>query len=68
MCALDRQPPGVADGYPGAEPGVCAGKTTRLPAGMPGTLARVRVLIVHGYLLRGTGSNDYNAALAEAFA
>jgi glycosyltransferase involved in cell wall biosynthesis len=28
----------------------------------------VRVLIFHGYLLRGTGSNVYNAALAEAFA
>jgi glycosyltransferase involved in cell wall biosynthesis len=27
----------------------------------------VRVLIFHGYLLRGTGSNVYNAALAEAF-
>ena len=28
---------------------------------------RVRVLIFHGYLLRGTGSNVYNAALGEAF-
>src|SRR5919112_927758 len=28
----------------------------------------VRVLIFHGYLLRGTGSNVYNAALAEALA
>jgi len=27
----------------------------------------VRVLIFHGYLLRGTGSNVYNAALGEAF-
>jgi glycosyltransferase involved in cell wall biosynthesis len=27
----------------------------------------VRVLIFHGYLLSGTGSNVYNAALAEAF-
>jgi glycosyltransferase involved in cell wall biosynthesis len=27
----------------------------------------VRVLIFHGYLLVGTGSNVYNAALAEAF-
>jgi glycosyltransferase involved in cell wall biosynthesis len=27
----------------------------------------VRVLIFHGYLLRGTGSNEYNAALGEAF-
>jgi hypothetical protein len=26
----------------------------------------VRVLIFHGYLLAGTGSNVYNAALAEA--
>src|SRR6185503_14347480 len=29
--------------------------------------APVRVLIFHGYLLGGTGSNVYNAALAEAF-
>jgi glycosyltransferase involved in cell wall biosynthesis len=28
----------------------------------------VRVLIFHGYLLRGTGSNVYNASLAEALA
>ena len=28
----------------------------------------MRVLIFHGYLLRGTGSNEYNAALGEAFA
>src|SRR3954469_22527013 len=28
---------------------------------------RVRVLIFHGYLLARTGSNVYNAALAEAF-
>src|SRR6185503_15094949 len=27
----------------------------------------MRVLIFHGYLLRGTGSNEYNAALGEAF-
>ena len=26
----------------------------------------MRVLIFHGYLLAGTGSNVYNAALAEA--
>ncbi len=31
------------------------------------TLAAVRVLIFHGYLLQGTGSNVYNAALGEAF-
>jgi glycosyltransferase involved in cell wall biosynthesis len=30
------------------------------------TLAAVRVLIFHGYLLRGTGSNVYNAELGEA--
>jgi glycosyltransferase involved in cell wall biosynthesis len=29
-------------------------------------VAAVRVLIFHGYLLAGTGSNVYNAALAEA--
>ena len=28
----------------------------------------MRVLIFHGYLLRGTGSNVYNAALAQALA
>src|SRR6185503_20007740 len=28
--------------------------------------AAVRVLIFHGYLLRGTGSNVYNAELAQA--
>jgi glycosyltransferase involved in cell wall biosynthesis len=27
----------------------------------------VRILVFHGYLLRGTGSNVYNAALGEAF-
>ena len=32
------------------------------------TLAAVRVLIFHGYLLRGTGSNVYNAELGRAFA
>lgn len=30
--------------------------------------ARVRILIFHGYLLRGTGSNVYNARLAAALA
>jgi glycosyltransferase involved in cell wall biosynthesis len=29
---------------------------------------RMRVLIFHGYLLRGTGSNVYNASLVEALA
>ena len=28
----------------------------------------MRVLIFHGYLLRGTGSNVYNAALEEGVA
>ena len=28
----------------------------------------MRILVFHGYLLGGTGSNVYNAALAEAFA
>jgi glycosyltransferase involved in cell wall biosynthesis len=28
----------------------------------------VRILVFHGYLLRGTGSNIYNASLAHAFA
>src|ERR687892_2263668 len=28
----------------------------------------MKVLIVHGYLLRGTGSNIYNASLARALA
>ena len=27
----------------------------------------VRILIFHGYLLRGTGSNIYNTSLARAF-
>jgi glycosyltransferase involved in cell wall biosynthesis len=30
--------------------------------------ARVRILIFHGYLLRGTGSNVYNASLVTALA
>ena len=28
----------------------------------------MRILVFHGYLLRGTGSNIYNASLADAFA
>src|SRR4051812_50166319 len=28
--------------------------------------ARMRILIFHGYLLRGTGSNIYNASLVRA--
>src|SRR6187397_369307 len=31
-------------------------------------MSPVRVLIFHGYLLRGTGSNVYNAQLAQALA
>jgi glycosyltransferase involved in cell wall biosynthesis len=34
----------------------------------PIPLLPVRVLIFHGYLLRGTGSNVYNASLAQALA
>lgn len=43
---------------PPAEP-AAAGETS---------LQRVRVLIFHGYLLRGTGSNVYNASVATALA
>jgi hypothetical protein len=32
------------------------------------TLPPVRILVFHGYLLEGTGSNVYNARLAEALA
>ena len=32
------------------------------------SLGQIRVLIFHGYLLRGTGSNIYNANVAEALA
>lgn len=32
----------------------------------PNTVRSVRILIFHGYLLRGTGSNVYNASLAQA--
>ena len=34
--------------------------------GSPLTLCRLRVLIFHGYLLQGTGSNVYNAELGAA--
>jgi glycosyltransferase involved in cell wall biosynthesis len=30
------------------------------------TLPSIRILVFHGYLLRGTGSNVYNASLAQA--
>jgi glycosyltransferase involved in cell wall biosynthesis len=33
----------------------------------PDNLAAMRVLVFHGYLLRGTGSNVYNAELGQAF-
>ena len=36
------------------------------PAAQQYLLSAVRLLIFHGYLLRGTGSNVYNAELAEA--
>src|SRR4051812_35073818 len=36
-----------------------------LPGGQPG-YAPMRMLIFHGYLLRGTGSNIYNVSLARA--
>jgi glycosyltransferase involved in cell wall biosynthesis len=39
---------------------------TGLVGACPYTLAAVRVLIFHGYLLRGTGSNVYNAELGHA--
>src|SRR3954447_1800737 len=32
------------------------------------TTSAMRILIFHGYLLRGTGSNIYNASLARALA
>jgi len=38
------------------------------PVRLAGDTRRVRVLVFHGYLLRGTGSNVYNAALARALA
>src|SRR5215218_5675283 len=41
----------------------------RLTTTSPGnSVGAVRVLIFHGYLLRGTGSNVYNASLAQALA
>src|SRR5919112_6712851 len=47
-----------------------AGSSRRTVAGAPArTLhALMRILVFHGYLLGGTGSNVYNAALAEALA
>ena len=60
-------------GLIGVQPSNGAGASGSATAWHTGTavatrLAAVRVLIFHGYLLRGTGSNVYNAALAEAFA
>src|SRR6478609_586738 len=40
-------------------------RNAALPAVSLGT---IRVLIFHGYLLHGTGSNIYNASLARALA
>src|SRR5215204_498001 len=42
------------------------GTLTTTPSG--NSVGAVRVLIFHGYLLRGTGSNVYNASLAQAIA
>src|SRR4051812_21535873 len=48
--------------------GGTGGEITR-EAGRTGTMpAPVRILIFHGYLLRGTGSNVYNASLVAALA
>src|SRR3954449_3058666 len=41
--------------------GIYKGRATR-----PTNAAFVRILIFHGYLLRGTGSNVYNASLVTA--
>ena len=41
------------------------GTLARAPRGV-GWRRPVRILIFHGYLLAGTGSNVYNARLAEA--
>ena len=38
------------------------------PAASTSSLPPIKVLIFHGYLLRGTGSNVYNASLAQALA
>ena len=38
----------------------------RAAAGRCATLPSIRILVFHGYLLRGTGSNIYNASLAQA--
>src|SRR3954452_17489630 len=43
-----------------APPSRGPGAPGRVPSG------RMRILIFHGYLLSGTGSNVYNARLAEA--
>src|SRR3954451_10382885 len=40
----------------------------KIPAAPAFSLMRVKVLIFHGYLLRGTGSNVYNASVATALA
>src|SRR5215213_7181321 len=43
-----------------AHPSRGPGASGHVPSG------RMRILIFHGYLLHGTGSNVYNARLAEA--
>jgi glycosyltransferase involved in cell wall biosynthesis len=42
------------------------GHSSEARGGSAGRLASVRILIFHGYLLAGTGSNIYNARLARA--
>src|SRR4051812_16790482 len=44
------------------------GKSTRRRGGTGRMPLLVRILIFHGYLLRGTGSNVYNASLVSALA
>jgi glycosyltransferase involved in cell wall biosynthesis len=52
---------------PAGHPGSAGGTSRERPAGHGGfRLGAVRILIFHGYLLSGTGSNVYNARLAQA--
>src|SRR5438477_3233987 len=57
--------PGRGAGRSAAGSGPCARHDSQDPGF---SLRRVKVLIFHGYLLRGTGSNIYNASLAAALA
>src|SRR6476469_6576503 len=50
-------------GTPAESPG-----SARIAAAARHNAALVRILIFHGYLLRGTGSNVYNASLVAALA